>query len=404
MAIVISGTGIDMGNNPVANAGKISAGSGLPAILNTAGVDRVTVDTSGNVGIGTSTPAVSLDLSTRTDAIALPRGTTAQRPAITTNGTTRWNTDLGKIEYNINGFWWNTQNGYTKILNKTKLTYYYTGAVQTWTVPAGVNYIFVKMWGGGGGGGSYGGWRQGSTGGAGGYSEGLVPVVPGQTVSITVARCGYPRWGTNGGWPNGGAASTGGGDNQYAGAGAGSSSIIVPTINGGSPCMFAGGGGGGGCVNGWARNPGGAGGGLNGEDAYGEYQTYTPYSIVGRAGTQTGGGGAVGGSQTTGGSGTYNQGGTHQHANCYGGGGGGGYYGGSSGCYTASNSMSGGGGGSGFIHSAIINGQTLTGMREYPPMASDPDATQASIGTGFRISFGGDEASNGGNGLVVIYY
>jgi hypothetical protein len=55
MSIIISGTtGIDAGSLPVANTGKISAGSGLPVILNTAGVDRVTVDTAGNVGIGTT--------------------------------------------------------------------------------------------------------------------------------------------------------------------------------------------------------------------------------------------------------------------------------------------------------------------------------------------------------------
>ena len=367
-----------------ANPGSITASYLIPGTLTTAQHDTVN--------------------GTGTGAFVLPNGTSAERPAITTNGAVRWNNELGEVEYNILGFWFNTQNGYTRILNKTKATFYYTGAVQTWTVPAGVNYIFVKMWGGGGGGGSYGGWRQGSTGGAGGYSEGVIPVSPGQVLSISVGRCGYARWGANRAWPNGGGASTGGGDNQYAGAGGASTSLVVPSINGGNPCMFAGGGGGGGSITGWGRNPGGAGGGLNGEDAFTELISYTPYSIVGRAGTQTGGGAAVSGSNTAGGAGSYNQGGTHNNANCYGGGGGGGYYGGSSGCYNGGNSMSGGGGGSGYVHFSIINGQTLTGMREYPPMANDPDATQASIGTGFRIAVGGDEAANGGNGLCVIYY
>ena len=36
---------------------------------------------SGNLGIGTTNPAVSLDLKSKTDAIALPQGTTAQRPS-----------------------------------------------------------------------------------------------------------------------------------------------------------------------------------------------------------------------------------------------------------------------------------------------------------------------------------
>ena len=53
MGIVLSGTtGIDAGSLPIANAGKISEGIGLPAVLNTAGVDRVTVDINGNVGVG----------------------------------------------------------------------------------------------------------------------------------------------------------------------------------------------------------------------------------------------------------------------------------------------------------------------------------------------------------------
>ena len=59
---------------------------------------------------------------------------------------------------------------------------------------------------------------------------------------------------------------------------------------------------------------GGAGGGINGEDGYVDLITYTPYSIVGKAGTQTGGGAAPSGVNTVGGAGSYNQGGTHQNA------------------------------------------------------------------------------------------
>ena len=38
------------------------------------------INNAGNVGIGTTSPAVSLDLGSRTDAVTLPSGTTAQRP------------------------------------------------------------------------------------------------------------------------------------------------------------------------------------------------------------------------------------------------------------------------------------------------------------------------------------
>lgn len=348
----------------------------------------------------------ALDISANTitvnTIIALSSANSLSSNTITSN-TIVTNTILSNnIVENVNGFYIDRRNGYTTITNKTRVVFQVTGGGQTWTIPGGVSYVFVKMWGGGGGGGSYGGWRQGSTGGAGGYSEGIVPVVAGQTMSIRVGQCGYARWGTGKAYPDGGGASTSGGDNQYCAAGGGSSSIAVPNINSGTWCMFAGGGGGGGSVNGWARTPGGAGGGINGEDAYNDLTTYTPYAYVGKGGTQSAGGAAPTPSSSTGQAGSYNAGGTHQ-GSAYGGGGGGGYYGGSSGVYYSS-SMSGGGGGSGFIHSSIIRGITLTGVREYPPMYSDPDAVQYSIGTGFRIGTGGDEASTGGYGLVVIYY
>jgi len=55
--------------------------------------------TGGNVGIGNNSPAVSLDISTRTDAIALPKGTTAQRPGSPAAGMARYNTSLNAFEF-----------------------------------------------------------------------------------------------------------------------------------------------------------------------------------------------------------------------------------------------------------------------------------------------------------------
>jgi hypothetical protein len=55
------------------------------------------------LGIGTNTPDYSIDI-TRTDAIGLPLGTTAQRPA-PRDGALRFNTDTVRPEMFIDGDW-----------------------------------------------------------------------------------------------------------------------------------------------------------------------------------------------------------------------------------------------------------------------------------------------------------
>ena len=59
---------------------------------------------SGNIGIGTASPVVSLDLKSKTDAIALPQGTTAQRPS-GNNPYIRYNTTNTALEF-YNGTDW----------------------------------------------------------------------------------------------------------------------------------------------------------------------------------------------------------------------------------------------------------------------------------------------------------
>lgn len=63
---------------------------------------------SGNVGIGTSNPLVSLHIAS-SDAIGMPAGSTTQRPANPPVGATRYNTDLGVLEF-FNGTVWMNVN------------------------------------------------------------------------------------------------------------------------------------------------------------------------------------------------------------------------------------------------------------------------------------------------------
>ena len=71
-----------------------------------AGSDRLTIS-GANVGIGTASPSVSLDLGTKTDALRLPNGTTAQEPATALAGMIRYNTSTPGIEF-YNGAAWTT--------------------------------------------------------------------------------------------------------------------------------------------------------------------------------------------------------------------------------------------------------------------------------------------------------
>jgi Divergent InlB B-repeat domain/Putative Ig domain len=108
---------------------------------------------------------------------------------------------------------------------------------QSFTVPAGADYIIVKAWGGGGGSGSN------TSGGDGSFSQATCDVSPGQNCTIKVGSGGTCQSG--GGWPNG-YSSHGNG----CGGGGGATEVDTPN------CILTacGGGGGGSTRSGYPGN------------------------------------------------------------------------------------------------------------------------------------------------------
>jgi hypothetical protein len=278
---------------------------------------------------------------------------------------------------------------------KTKVSFSYSASDQSWTVPAGVSNIYVKLWGSGGGGGHYGGWTFGSHGGGGGHTRGLIPVTPGEVLLIRVPRGGYANPGATNA-PFGGGSSTSGGDNQYTAGGGGYCGLFRGT----TPLLIAGGGGGGGsALSRHDMNNGGAGGGYTGRrgEAGEQAQAWS-----GNGGSQTAGGVGGTGSNQTGQAGSYLQGGS-ANGNNYGGGGGGGYYGGGAGSYQ-SNTMAGGGGGSGYVSPAAIMGATYPGTGRYVAGSEDIDYPNSNVSNYSSVGYGGVQRQHGGDGHMVIYY
>lgn len=217
----------------------------------------------------------------------------------------------------------------------------YTGAAQTWQVPAGINEVIIECWGAEGNRST----RSSETvpGGLGGYSKATVPVTPGEILTVIVGGGGtVSRTGGFGGGGSGGFAASSPPDSWPGGGGGGMSRVS----RGSTHIVIAGGGGGGSSTStASGGTSGGSGGGASGGSSTGAGGG-TQSSGGAAATLGTNGGNGTAGSLLTGGEGyngwTGNTGG--------GGGGGGGLYGGGGGGsdweFGASTS---GGGGSGYL-------------------------------------------------------
>lgn len=223
--------------------------------------------------------------------------------------------------------------------NSNTLTYTYTGAVQTWTVPSGVDTITVDVYGAQGGA----NWVNNVN--YGGHVQADLPVTPGSVLNIYVGE--QPN-GITGGW-------NGGGNGETAGQGGGGASDIRiggTTLN--DRVIVAGGAGGAGY---WSAEHvvGGLGGGLIGGPGY-RTATTTP---GGDPGTQTSSGNGTcvsfNNPSVTGG---FGFGGSPSGCGCEGYGGGGGWYGGA-----GSGNCRGGGGGSSYTDPSAINVTHNQGVR-----------------------------------------
>lgn len=382
----ISGTGV----STVVNA------SSAPPASTQAGTLALNTITSGQIGTVNT-------LISGTNSLTLA---TAGNATVTLDGT-------GNLLTNFAQFTFISQQVQVLPTNKTRVVFIPTGADQSFVVPAGVTWIYAKLWGAGGAAGSQGGWVTGSRGGGGGHSRGLIPVVSNETLTIMVGLAGQtnyagsttPRYGGGGGL----ATNT---NNSYSGSGGGLTGIFRGASNSqANALLIAGGGGGGGSSRFRDGNWGGAGGGTTGQTGNAPYDGQSAYG--GQPGSQTAGGtagtGAAAGTALTGGAGG------PVSTNPYGGGGGGGYWGGGGGGYIESNTMAGGGGGSGFISASVRFGATFTGQQNWPALYEDQDlAKTVDTYNGWnKYGWGGDPnisgsaqytSTGGGGGYCVIYY
>lgn len=222
------------------------------------------------------------------------------------------------------------------------LTFTFTGSPQNFEVPMGVTQVQAHVVGGSGGG------IDGQQRSFAGFVDGIIPVTPGETLTIIVADLGTDGSNTTslpaGGYGDGNGGNGAFDDQGSAGSGGGASSILRLSAR----LLTGGGGGGAGNPNHMTPRAGGD-GGSPGQNGAGSIPP------AGQGGTNTTpgqGGGAVSGATSADFLGNGGQGG--KRAQNLGGGGGGGTFGGG-GAGATIDETGGGGGGANFADLSVQN-------------------------------------------------
>ncbi|WP_441250511.1 hypothetical protein [Kitasatospora sp. McL0602] len=176
----------------------------------------------------------------------------------------------------------------------------FSGGDQTFTVPAGVTSLDVRLWGAGGGGHAGTASDAWNSAGGGGYTTGRVAVTPGQLLTVTVGRGGVAK-STAATYGGGGTslfgASGGGMSALWSGsAGTAANALLIAGGGGGAPAASrqAGGSGGGGGACGPGTVPDTDSGGGGGSGYIGGAGVSNGATTAGGAGTQSGPGASAG--------------------------------------------------------------------------------------------------------------
>jgi hypothetical protein len=255
-------------------------------------------------------------------------------------------------------------------------TYVFTGAPQSFTVPACVDTLYIQTWGAQGGNAVIGG-----TGGLGGYAKGDFLVSPGDMITIYVGGQNGYNGGGNGG-KNGDIDYNGTNQGGFAGVGGGASDVRFGGVTLNDRIIVAGAGGGGGHAGVWPNCQPASPAGNGGDGGATDGGTGSSFDCNCGGGGGTGGlmgtlvaGGNAGftnsgncGVQSINGTnGSFGMGGNGSMGfdlgNGGGGGGGAGYYGGGAGGQGYNTTPGGGGGGGSSFTGTLLNPVTTPGLR-----------------------------------------